>query len=134
MIYDDIPNSDKFTARGFEAAVIGYGPLASYEVVAIEDLKNVVTKGGRLTVTVTRDVRLNQGEFPARALNLTAEFKANFVKEDVSQGKCALYDKWIMPEDAPPTCEACCGRKSKHAEDPSCILQRCRCPKDKDDV
>ena len=63
-LFDNIPNSDKFTARGYEAIIIGYGPVASYKVIAVEDLEKIQKQGGRLTVGVTRDVRIRPTRRP----------------------------------------------------------------------
>lgn len=133
MLREDLAVSEKFAAKEALRVIIGYGPGGSYKVLDAERMK----KTGKFAFVTTRDVKVLEGEYPAKKLNFDYNFE---VSEKFSQhtiDRCPTCDKFLVSLDEVPRCKGCITGKGYHAKNATCKLQWCDCPqeepKDPDD-
>lgn len=113
----------KYDKTGIVGAILGrsYG---GYIVLDVEELVN----NKKWRIEITRDVKVNRGEFPGRTynlLNIASNFEINTCT--LNHELCEYCDKAIT--DTPADCPKCQnpnGRK-QHLKDFGCIKQRCVC-------
>ena len=125
IVFDDnVTRGEKFNPRGYEGAVVGYGPFPGvYKVIDPSKLRET----GIVNIVTTRDVKIKHGTYPMRKMGFRAEFTFYDTTKTATYGTCPECKKQRVSEAEPVTCLRCKNSAVRHSDDAGCLRQRCEC-------